>query len=529
LVTLAWRKYVILGGLGLAMAIFVASFQAFPGYMDSDYYFAGGLQLAEGKGFSEPYIWNYLDDPAGIPHPSHSYWMPLSSILTALGMLLTGSTQYTSGRLAFIALAAVAPMVTARLAVSFDARDSTALLSGLLAVFSIFYAPFLPVTDNYGIYLVLGALFLLTVTWDSRWANLAMGIIAGAMSLARSDGVLWLLLGIIATLAQAGVTDRSPHAESKAVGARTRVFKSTWLRLGTLVGGYLLVVAPWLVRNLVIYGSARAPGADRLLWLTTYDEIFSFPAGVLTPQRWWNNGMQAVISVRAAALRWNLLNALAAQGGIFLVPFILVGAWNRRADLRVRLGVGGWLALLAVMTLAFPTVGARGGWFHAGAGIQPLWWCLAPLGLDSLVMAARRRQWFSPKASVIFGAAMIFVAAFMTAYVLWLRLVPGWGEGEDQYPRVDKRLVAAGARPEDVVMVRNPPGYFLMTGRRAIVVPYSDSAGILSAARKYGADFLLIDATGAAGPILTVYDDLRSQSFVYLGEEGDTRLFRVVP
>ena len=48
---------------GLAMAIGIASLQSLPGYLDSDYYFAGGLQLVEGKGFTEPYLWNYLDDP----------------------------------------------------------------------------------------------------------------------------------------------------------------------------------------------------------------------------------------------------------------------------------------------------------------------------------------------------------------------------------------------------------------------------------------------------------------------------------
>ena len=29
--------------------------------MDADYYFSGGVQLAQGKGFSEPYLWNYFD------------------------------------------------------------------------------------------------------------------------------------------------------------------------------------------------------------------------------------------------------------------------------------------------------------------------------------------------------------------------------------------------------------------------------------------------------------------------------------
>ena len=78
------RAYVILFLLGLFLAVGVASLQDLPGYMDSDYYFAGGLQLLQGNGFTEPFLWNYLDDPVGIPHPSHAYWFPLASILANL-------------------------------------------------------------------------------------------------------------------------------------------------------------------------------------------------------------------------------------------------------------------------------------------------------------------------------------------------------------------------------------------------------------------------------------------------------------
>lgn len=517
----------MLGALGLAMASLVASFQDYPGYMDADYYFAGGIQLAEGRGFNEPYLWNYLDDPQALPHPSHSYWMPLASLLAALGMRLTGSTQYASGRLAFIVLAAIVPMVTVRLALTFSKRVFPAVISGLLAVFSIYYVPFLPVPDNYGIYLVLGALFMLAVTWNRRLGNLACGTIAGLMTLARSDGILWLVLGAVAALTGASL----PH-DSDDKGAnetRARPHDDRWLRLCLVLLGFFLVMTPWILRNLEAFGATRAPGAERLLWLTTYDDIFSYPASILTPERWWDQGLPAMVAARFAALRWNLLNTVAAQGGIFLLPFILLGAWEHRRDLRLRLGVGAWLALLGAMTVAVPAVGARGGWFHAGAGLQALWWSLAPLGLERLVAAARRRQLFTPHATYVFGVAMVCVAAVMTAYIILLRLPRGWGEGEDKYPGLEARLVEAGARPQDVVMVRNPPGYYLMTGRSAIVVPYSDSAGMRLAAQQFGAAFLIIEEVGAAGPIRTVYDDLGGEAFEFMGEVDDTRLFRILP
>src|SRR6202142_4234649 len=138
------RIFLLLAVLGSGLALAIAQFQAFPGYLDSDYYFAGGVQLAQGKGFTEPYLWNYLDDPQGLPHPSNTYWMPLSSIIAATGMWLTRQTTYQAGRLGFIFLAGLVPVVAAALAYSISKRRELGLISGLLAVFSIYYVPFLP-------------------------------------------------------------------------------------------------------------------------------------------------------------------------------------------------------------------------------------------------------------------------------------------------------------------------------------------------------------------------------------------------
>ena len=61
-----------------------------PSYMDAYYYASNGERLADGHGFSEMVIWQYLDDPSGLPTPSHTYWMPLPSMLAALGHAIRG-------------------------------------------------------------------------------------------------------------------------------------------------------------------------------------------------------------------------------------------------------------------------------------------------------------------------------------------------------------------------------------------------------------------------------------------------------
>jgi len=528
----SWRTNLLLACLGLGISFAVARFQPFPGYLDSDYYFGGGVQLARGNGFSEPYLWNYLDDPSGLPHPSHTYWMPLASMLAASGMWLTGQTTYAAGRLGFLAIAAIAPIVSASLAYAFSKRRELAVVSGLLAVFSIYYVPFLAVTDNYGAYIVLGALFFLAMESRRDAACIAMGLIAGTMTLARSDGVLWLALAwVVAVLgARSSASVAAPEGPlPNGARAPRSAFAGALVRIALALGGFIVVMTPWFLRNYAVHGALLAPGGEHLLWLKTYDETFMYPAEELTFGRWLAQGFPAIMSSRLTALRWNLLNAFAAQGGIFLFPFVLIGAWTHRRDARVQVGLLGWCALLLVMTLAFPFAGARGGFFHGGASLQSLWWALAPLGLESAVQAARKRNLFTPHAPRVFRAALVGIAALMSTVIISLRVLPGWGEGEQEYPKVEAFMVGNGAQPEEVVMVRNPPGYYIISGRPAIVVPYTGAAVMLAAARRYGASLLVIERSGAAGPIKLVYDDLRSESFEFMGELDGTRIFRVRP
>ena len=99
------RRWAALVVLGLLVAAIAARWVRAPGYMDADYYDVTARELAGGHGFSETFLWNYLDDPQGVPHPSHLYWMPLASVLAAAGMALFGNT-FRAAQLPFVLLAA---------------------------------------------------------------------------------------------------------------------------------------------------------------------------------------------------------------------------------------------------------------------------------------------------------------------------------------------------------------------------------------------------------------------------------------
>ena len=246
----------------------------------------------------------------------------------------------------------------------------------------MFHLTFMPVTDNYPIYMVLGALYFLVLTRPRPWFWL--GLLAGLMTLARSDGLIWLaltfLLVVLRVFRDEGSSTQD-HARLNSLLIASLRFASYALL------GFLLIMGPWYLRNLQVYGGPMAPGGSRVLWLTRYDETFIFPPSKLTFDLWLASGWAAILRVRLWALGTNLQSMIAAQGHLVLFPFILAGMWVHRTDRRVQIGVLGWVGLLVIMTALFPFAGVRGSFFHAGAALQPLFWSLAPIGLEFLVAA----------------------------------------------------------------------------------------------------------------------------------------------
>lgn len=528
------RYYLFVSLLGLGMALAAVVFQSAPGYMDADYYFAGGLRLAEGHGFSELILWNYLDDPLGLPHPSHAYWMPLASILAALGMKFFAQAGFSAARMGFLVLAAIVPAVTAATSFSITGRRDAAMLAGLLAVFSGFYLPYLPTTDSFGLYMILGALFLLLVGDKSRLplsfdpkrriVAFLLGLLAALMHLTRADGVLWLFVAICVV-----------GLENSEADIRLTNLGRVLVGIVVCILGYVLFMGPWILRNLSAFGTLFSPGGSRTLWITGYDELYIYPASLLTPERWLNSGLGSILHARLWALGQNMQTALAVQGEIFLAPLVLIGLWRYRRGQQVRVGVFAWALTFLVMTIIFPFQGARGGFFHSGAALQPLFWAVAPVGLDVLVArVGRLRGWDVSQATRVFRMGSVALALLFTVIVATSRILgdqvasPVWNERHMHYVQLEGTLGELGASPGDVVLVNNAPGYFIASGRPAISIPYGDPNTMLAVARRYRVRYLLLEFNQLQGE-----DDLYTHpnedrlGLRYLTTLGGTRVFEI--
>ncbi len=522
---MTFRDYLLLALVGLLLGGITAAFQRSPGYMDADYYYAGGIQLASGKGFTEPYLWNYLDDPEGLPHPSNAYWMPLASIVAAAGMFFFGPSSWTGARLGFLTVLACIPPVTAALAYSLASSRRLALVSGLLAAASVFYLPLLTTTDTFGLYMLLGGLFFLIISRSSSTASvMLLGLVAGLMHLSRADGLMWLGLALLAVF-------------STRFSFRKMNFRSSVVPLFYCFAGYLVIMGPWLIRNLLVFGTPLAPGGARAFWLTDYDQLFSFPADRLTFASWWHSGLAAIVKARLWALQLNLANILAVQGEIFLFPLIGIGCWLFRKNRWIQVALLGWILTVGVMTAVFPFAGARGGFIHSGAAFQAVWWAVAPAGLGWLISwVVRWRKWKEERAVTIFQTTLVAAMFLFTGFIAYARVfrtvdgTPAWGSEYAQYLEIGNYLTAAGAPAQARVVVANPPGFYLATGHPALALPDGTAATLEEVAAKYRADYLVLEQGSVPADLLPIYEQTHPEpSLVFLGEVQEARIFAIQP
>ncbi len=526
-------RYILFYLAGLGVIITAGWLLKSPGYMDAEYYYAGGIQLADGKGFYQPFLWNYLDSSPGVAMPSNTFWMPLVSLLAAPGFAIFHS--FIGARLLLWLLAAAVPAMSVYLGSRLHGQMGLATLGGIFALLPAFYLVYLPTTDGFALYMLLGSAFLLAADRLERGSELApglLGVLAGLLHMTRADGVLWLAGGlawiVYTWLRQSGRMAPEP-------GRKTQ----DWLRLllsgGLCLAGYLAVTSPWYMRNLAAFGSLFPPGGSKTLWLTQYEDLFVYPAAQLNFARWWGMGWTHMVSTWGQALWSNLQTAVAVQGSTALAPFILIGLIKLRRENMVRLGVGMWLATLLAFTLAFPFQGMNGSFFHSGAAVQPLLWACAPVGAAAAVeWIARLRKWQRGAQVQRFVSILLVAVCLLLSLGLTYQKVagdqqsPAWGSGQDDFARADAVLRDLGATPCLVVMVNNPPGYYLATGRSAVVIPYGDETMLLAAASAYHVQYLILDANNA-GYLTRLY--LQPGSYPglrYLTSVGDKRLYEFI-
>ncbi|MDW8102288.1 MAG: glycosyltransferase family 39 protein [Anaerolineae bacterium] len=511
------RRAWLLGVLFFSTATFylgVSILLKEPGYMDACYYFSVAEAMAEGKGLVEPFLWNYLDSPASIPHPAFTYWMPLPSFLAWPFLKLPGA-GYLAARLPFVILASLLPILSYRVAEVLQEKvsekdKSIPILAALLTLFSGFYVVYWPSTDNFAPFALAGALCLFLWGRIIEESSIPMAFLAGAAAgfahLARADGFLLLL----------------PLAFFLITPQKRR------LALVSTIA-YFLVMGPWLIRNVMVLGLPLPVSGAKTVFLTHYDDLFSYEKE-LSWRSYLAWGLGAIIVSKLRAGWLNLQTIIAVFLMVFLTPPFLTGLRRLYRSPFLKPFILYAVTLFLVMTFVFTYPGPRGSFFHSGGALLPFTAAVSALGLSTINRAwARKRGVNSEDLWRLNFVGAVFLAFIVSSFALYRATTSGqWDSGGEVYRSVEAWLRQSSSL-EATVMVVDPPCFYYHTKRTSIAIPNGDEEIVLRVARRYSASFLLLEPDHPR-PLSRLY----SEPYSYPGLEpvaffGRAILFRIKP
>lgn len=373
-----------------------------PTFTDAYYHFNAASRAARGDGLTDAYVWTYIGATGSLPMPSHLYWMPMTSALSATSMIIFNAPgSYAAAQVPLALMFWGAALIAFHLGRKLGGTARHAWVAGLLMLFSPFFARFWGATDTFAPYAFWGAACLVVtgaaVERPRAWRWALAGALAACGHLTRADGLILVgAAGLFALLRPASLPRR--------------------VYFGALVAiGYMVVMAPFAARNLAVIGAPLPLGGAQAAWFREYNDLFNYPP-IASPERLLADGFDVALAGRAEALANNLGTLIAVEGLIVLTPVMLIGGWARRRDPAL---APFWLfALLThvTMTLIFPFPGYRGGLFHSAAALMPFWSALAVIGIDACVdwAARRRRRWRSAPAKWVFSGASVALALLLT-------------------------------------------------------------------------------------------------------------------
>src|SRR5450759_4323127 len=390
--------------LGVRLAL-VATF-ADPAYPDSFYYVDVARSLAAGHGFSVDFVWIFaevggtLPANAVLPIASNGHWMPLASLVQVPFIWLLGPTAFASA-LPFAICGALAAPIARGIALEAGASRRIALGAGILAAVPALAMPFMAQPDNFGLYepLVAAALWMAARGLKGHARSYALaGLLVGVATLARNDGVL-----VGAAVGLAFLWDR--WRAWRSGGVRPPAIPVWAAAAGAWL--FVLVVAPWLVRQLAVFGTfSPSTASGKVLFIRDIGEWNSITTPA-TLQHLLDQGLGPLIGSRVDGLLAAITIFSILIGGVVLAPFMVVGAWQRRRSREF----GPFLtyaAILFAFSALVSAVHVPGGTFiHSAIALAPGAYVLALEGIVAAVgwIAARRTSWDRSMAERVFTTA----------------------------------------------------------------------------------------------------------------------------
>jgi hypothetical protein len=505
---LAVRKLIALYVFALAVRAVVFGLFPYAAYPDAYYYADVARALHAGAGFNIDFIWSFVDVggriPANptLPIPSNAHWMPLAELIQLPTMWLMGPTALASA-LPFILIGSLAVPMTWLFAREVGCPPKVALLAAVMMAAPAAATIYMVQPDNLALYQPLGmAALWLTVRalkGDPR-AFAAAGLMVGLATLSRNDGVL---LGLVVGLAF--LWDRWRAWRSAGV----RIPAIPWRYAFLCFGLFLIVVTPWYLRQLAVFGSfSPSTTSGRILLVRTYEEMDS----VTTPATlasFLGQGIVPLIQSRVLGLVSAFQIYFVVAVPIVLTPFILIGGWGRRRSLEFGPFFTYAVVLFSASALLFAVHVPYGTFLHSAVALVPFTFVLSLEGaIAASKWAARHRPKWTDQ-----GAARLFLLAatlsvVLNAGVFAALALPSWSTYRDNRLLAGQALDLAKAPKSDLIMSADPGGWEYLTGRGGVMTPTDSLDVIHEVAVDYHVRWLILERAYIVDAFIPVIESL---------------------
>jgi hypothetical protein len=126
---------------------------------------------------------------------------------------------------------------------------------------------------------------------------------------------------------------------------------------------------------------------------------------------------------------------------------------------------------------------------------------------------------------------LVLVCVLLSGVILQVRILQsGWQPEEELYIEVEQFLVENGATQDEIAIVRNPAGYYIVSGRPTIVMPPGGPDTVMAVGARYGASYFVLEPGGILEEYQEIYENYEShQGLKYLGEVDSVRIYALHP
>jgi len=126
---------------------------------------------------------------------------------------------------------------------------------------------------------------------------------------------------------------------------------------------------------------------------------------------------------------------------------------------------------------------------------------------------------------------LVVVCVLLSGVILQVRILqPGWQPEDELYVEVEQFLIESGASQDEIAIVRNPAGYYIVSGRPTIVMPPDGPDTILALAARYDASYFVLEPGGVLEEYQEIYEQFDvNPGLKYLGEVEAVRIYALHP